>query len=154
MPTWGVKIAQAAGNKFADMMDSDQSFETILTSFGITQRATNRLTEDYVTANDLMASNVEQIKSVVNLQNKMYRSHATALHRCYINTAQLNRILAFYNWKVYAIKDAHAKYDENNSAAFDFTWINSIIDSYNMKDPDAMPQAFPFVCPTDRKSVV
>ena len=86
-------MAQAAGNQFADMMDSDQSFETILTSFGITQRATNRLTEDYVTANDLMSSNIEQIKSVVNLQNKMYRSHATALHRCYINTAQLNRIL-------------------------------------------------------------
>ena len=73
-------MARSTGNQFADMMDSDQSFETILTSFGITQRATNRLTEDYVTANDLMASNVEQIKSVVNLKNKMYRSHATALH--------------------------------------------------------------------------
>ena len=90
-------------------MDSDQSFETILTSFGIIQRATNRLTEDYVTANDLMASNVEQIKSVVNLQNNMYRRHATALHRCYINTAKLNCILAFYKWTVYAIKDAHAE---------------------------------------------
>ena len=80
-------MAQAAGNQFADMMDSDQSFETILTSFGITKRSTNRLTEDYVTANNLMKSNVEQIKSGVNLQNKTYRSHATALHRCYINTA-------------------------------------------------------------------
>ena len=84
-------MSQAAGNQFADMMDSYHSFETILTSFGITQRATNCLTEDYVMANDLMASKVEQIKSVVNLQNKMYRSHATALHRCYINTAQMNR---------------------------------------------------------------
>ena len=102
-------MAQAAGNQFADMMDSDQSFETILISSGITQRATNRITEDYVTANELMASNVEQIKSVVNIQNNMYRSHATALHRCYINMAQLNRILAFYNWTVYAIKDAHAE---------------------------------------------
>ena len=81
-PTQDVKMAQSAGNQFANMMHSDQSFETILTSFGITQRATNRLTEDYVTANDLMASKVEQIKYVVNLQNKMYRSHATALHRC------------------------------------------------------------------------
>ena len=105
----GRKMAQAAGNKFANMMDSDQSFETILIIFGITQRATNRLTEDYVTANDLMASSVEQIKYVVNIQNKMYRSHATALHCCYINTAQLNSILAFYNWTVYAIKDAHAE---------------------------------------------
>ena len=77
------------------MMDSDQSFETILTSFGITHRATKRLTEDYVTENDLMASNVEQIESVFNLQNKMYRSHATALHCCYIKrqyTIQLCRI--------------------------------------------------------------
>ena len=134
-------MAQAEGNKFANRMDSDQSFETILTSFGITQRAMSRLTEDYVTANDLMASNVEQIKYVANIQNKMYRSHATALHCCYINMAQLNRILAFYNWTVYAIKYAHAKYDENKSAAFDLTWINSIIDSYNMKDPDATPQS-------------
>ena len=143
-------MAQAAGNQFADIKGSDQSFDTILTSFGITQRATNRLTEDYVTANDLMASNVEQIKSVVNLHNNMYRSHATALHRCYNNTAQLNRILAFYNWTVYAIKDAHAEYNENNYAAFDLTWINSIIDSYNMKDPDATPQSntLSFIIPT------
>ena len=137
-------MARAAGNQFANMMDRDQSFVTILASFGITQRATNRLTEYYVTSNDLMASNVEQIKSVVNHKNNMYRSHATALHRCYINTAQLNRIFAFYNWTVYAIKDAHAEYDENNSAAFDLTWINSIIDSYNMKDPDDKPQSTAF----------
>ena len=143
-------MAQAAGNQFADMMDNDQALETILTSFGITQRATNLLIEDYVTENDLMASNVEHIKSVVNLQNKMYRSHATALHRCYINTAQMNRTLAFYNWTVFAINDAHAEYDENNSAAFDLTWINFIIDSYNMKDSDATPQsaAFSVIIPT------
>ena len=60
-------MSQAAGNQFANMMDSDQLFETILTSFEITQRATNRLTEDYVTANDLMASNVEHIKSVARV---------------------------------------------------------------------------------------
>ena len=80
----------------------------------------------------------------------MYRSHDTALHRCYIITAQLNRILAFYNWTVYAIKYAHAEYDENNSAAFDLTWINSIVDSYNMKDPNATPQstAFSVIIPT------
>ena len=80
----------------------------------------------------------------------MYRSHATAIHSCYINTAQLNRILAFYNWTVYAIKDSHAEYDEKNSAAFYLTWINSIIDLYNMKDPDATPQgtAFSVIIPT------
>ena len=112
-------MAQAAGNQFSDMMESDHSFETILTSFGITQRTTNRLTEDYVTANDLMVSKVEQIKSVVNLQNKMNSSHATALHCCYINAVQLNRILAFYNQIVYEIMDAHDEYNENNYAAFD-----------------------------------
>ena len=74
----------------------------------------------------------------------MYRSHATAALRCYINTAQLNHVLAFYNWTVFAIKDAHAKYYEDNSAAFDLAWINSIIDSYNMKDPDATPQSTAF----------
>ena len=93
--TSDVKIAQAAGNQFVDMMDSEKSFVMILTSFGITQRETNRLTEDYVPANDLMVSNAEQIKSVVNIHNKIYRSHATAALRCYINTAQLNRALAF-----------------------------------------------------------
>ena len=97
-----------------------------------------------------MESKVEQIKSVVNIQNKMYRSHATALHRCYISMAQLNRILAFYNWTVYAIKDSHSEYDENNAAEFDLAWINYIIDSYNMKDPDATPQstAFSVIIPT------
>ena len=112
-------MAHAAGNQFVDMMDSDQSFVTILTGFGITQRATNHLTEDYVTANDLMVSNAEKIQSVVNLQNKMYRSHATAALPCYINMAQLNRVLAFYNWTVFAIKNANADYDENNSVEFD-----------------------------------
>ena len=58
--------------------------------------------------------------------------------------------MAFYNWTVYAIKDAHAEYNENNSVEFDLTWINYIIDSYNMKDPDATPQstAFSVIIPT------
>ena len=56
----------------------------------------------------------------------------------------------FYNWTVFAIKDAHAENNVNNSAAFDLTWINSIIDSYNMKDQDATPQstAFSVIIPT------
>ena len=72
-------MAQASVNQFSDMMDSDHLFETILTSFGITQIAKKCLTEDYVTANDLMVSNVEQIKYLVNPQNNMYRSHANTL---------------------------------------------------------------------------
>ena len=58
--------------------------------------------------------------------------------------------MSFYNWTVYAIKDSHANYNENNPASFDFTWINSIIDSYNMKKPDATPKstAFSVIIPT------
>ena len=87
-----------------DMMDHDDSFEDILINFGLTARAVSRFMEDYATANDLLKSNEEQIKLVVSIQNKMYRSHATTNQRCYINTAQLNRILAFYKWTIFAIK--------------------------------------------------
>ena len=52
--------------------------------------------------------------------------------------------MAFYNWTVYVIKYEHAEYDKNNYAAFELTCINSIIDSYNMKDPDATPQSTAF----------
>ena len=63
-----------------DMMDDEQSFETILLSFRLSQKATNCPTGDFPTASDLlMASNVEQIKSLVMNQNKMYRSHTTAV---------------------------------------------------------------------------
>ena len=96
----------AAEMNNVNMMEDIQSFGQILTNFGLTARAKNRLTEDFPTANDLMASNVEQIKSVMTNQNKMYRSNATAGQRCYINTAQLNRVLAFHRWTIFAIKDA------------------------------------------------
>ena len=136
-------MAAAAVNN-VDMMDNIPSFRTILINFGLSQRAKNCLTEDFPTANDLMASNVEQIKSVVTNQNKMYRSHSTNNQRCYINTAQLNRVLAFYRWTVFAVKDAQAKYDAASAAAFDLDWINSIVDTYNMKDPDVTAQSTVF----------
>ncbi len=132
----------AANN--VNLMDNIQSFGTILLNFSLSARAKDRLTEDYPTANDLMASNVAQIKSVVTNQNKMYRSHATANQRCYINTSQLNRILAFYRWTTFAIKDAHAEYDVASVAAFDLNWINSIVDKYNIKDPEVTPQSTTF----------
>ena len=81
-----------------------------------------------------------QITSVINNQNKLYRSHSTALLRCYINTAQLNRILAFYRWTIFTVKDAHAEYDVASVATFNLAWINSVIDEYLMKDPNATPQ--------------
>jgi len=141
----------AAEMNNVNMMEDIQSFGQILNNFGLTARAKNRLTEDFPTANDLMASNVEQIKSVVANQNKMYRSHSTAAQRCYINTAQLNRILAFYRWTIFAIKDAQAEYNAASSAnAFDLAWINSIVDTYNMKDPEVTAQstAFSVTIPT------
>ena len=92
-----------------------------------------------------MASNVEQNKSVVTNQNKMYRSHTTAGQRCYINTAQLNQILAFYRWTIFAIKDAQAQYDVASANTFDLDWINSIVDTYNMKDPEVTAQSTAFL---------
>ena len=133
-----------------DLMDHDDSFEDILINFGLTARAVSRFMEDYATANDLLISNEEQIKLVVNIQNKMYRSHATANQRWYINTAQLNRNLAFYKWTIFAIKDARAFYDENSAATFDLDWVNSISEAYNMEDPKVTPQstAFSVTVPT------
>ena len=72
---------------FNNIMEDDPSFGNILNNFGLSLRARNRLTEDFPTANDLMASNLEQIKSVVINQNKLYRSHTAVNQRCYINTA-------------------------------------------------------------------
>ena len=78
-----------------NLMDSDLAWETILDNFGLSQRSITRFTEDYTVPSEIMASNPEQIKTVIDSQNKMYRSHITANQRCYINTAQLNRVLAF-----------------------------------------------------------
>jgi hypothetical protein len=126
------------------MMEDTQSFGILLLNFGVSLRAKGRLTEDFPTENDLMTPNEEQIKSVVTNQNKMYRSHTTANQRCYINTSQLNRVLAFYRWTIFAIKDAHAEYDAASVVAFDLDWINSIVDTYNMKDPEVTPQSTAF----------
>ena len=139
-----------AAAAFNDMMEDEPSFMAILANFGLSLRARNRLTEDFPTANDLMVSNTEQIKYVVTNQNKMYRSHTTANHRCYINTTQLNRVLAFYLWTNFVVKDAQARYDVADVADFDTDWINSIVDTFNMKDPEVTPQstAFSVTIPT------
>ena len=134
----------AAANANIDMMEDDQSFENILDNFGLSQRARNRLLEDFPTANDLMASNTDQIKAVVANQNKLYRSHSTVNQRCYVNTTQLNRVLAFYRWTVFAIKDAKAEYDVASAVAFDLNWINSVVDTYNMDDPEVTAQSTAF----------
>ena len=91
-----------------------------------------------------MASNIEQVKSVVNLQNKVLRNHTQAALRCYINTAQLNRILSFYRWTTYTIKDGKAEYDERSTLTFDLDWVNSIVDEYLITYPDTTPQSTVF----------
>ena len=55
-----------AAPQVTNMMTDEPSWLTILDNFGLSNRARNRLAEDYVTANDLMASNVAQITSVIN----------------------------------------------------------------------------------------
>ena len=60
-----------------NMMEDNLAWIAILANFGLAVRSIDRITEDYSTANDLMASNVEQIKYVVYHQNKIYRSHST-----------------------------------------------------------------------------
>ena len=102
-----------------NMMEDNPAWMVILANFGLAVRSIDRITEDYSTANDLMASNVEQIKSVVYHQNKIYRSHSTVNQRCYINTAQLNRILVFYHWTIYAVKEGKAEYDDKSATVFD-----------------------------------
>ena len=44
---------------FNNIMDHGPSFGNILINFGLSQKAKSRLTEDFPTATDLMASNLE-----------------------------------------------------------------------------------------------
>ena len=74
----------------------------------------------------------------------MYRSHTIAAQRCYINTAQLNQILTFYPWTIFAIKDAQAQYDAASANTFDLDCINTIVDTYNMKDPEVTGKSTAF----------
>ena len=143
-------MAAAVVPPIDDIMDSEPAWNQILQNFGLSARSRNRLTEDYTTARDLIISNIDQIKSVVSTQNKTYRNHATAAQRCYINTAQLNRVLAFYRWSIFAVKDAGAQYDIANVAIFDLNWINGHVDEYLLPDPEVTSQATPFAVTVPR----
>ena len=91
----------AAAPPFVDMMTSKPAWQTILLNFELVGRACDRLVKDYSTASDLMASNVDQIKCVVYHQNITSRSHSTENQCCYVDTPQLNRIIAFQVWLYY-----------------------------------------------------
>lgn len=132
-----------------NIMDDVNSWDTILLGFGLSQRSTDRFMEDYNTPRDLMVSSVKQIKEVISQQNKIYREHSTANRRCYINAAQMNRIVAFHYWTTYAVKEAHALYDTTETPKFDRAWIDSISDNYSMKglEPTSQSTTFSVVIP-------
>ena len=108
----------AAVPSFTDTMFDEPIWRTILTNFELTTRARDRSIKCHPMTNGLMASNTKQIKSVVPHWNKPDRSYTTANQRFYINTAQLNRIIAFYRWTLFVVKDIHTMYDVGSATAF------------------------------------
>ena len=136
---------------FNDIMLDEQSFKDILGSqvagtdgFGLSARGVTVFTDDYATAKDLMDSDEKQIKQVIKNINSTFRDHDQANRRCYINATMTKRILAFYHWTVFAIKEGGAKYDENKVAEFDRDWISSIMDTYTMEQPEVTSQSTAF----------
>ena len=53
-----------------NLTDSAIAWETILDSFGLSPQAIIQFTEDYTVSSEIMASNLEQIKTVIRSQNK------------------------------------------------------------------------------------
>ena len=51
--------------------------------------------------------------------------------------------MAFYRWTIFAVKDAHAEYDDASAAAFDLAWVNSVVDEYLIPDPITTTQSTP-----------
>ena len=134
----------AGAPPFIDIMDHEESFQTILAAFNLSIRSRTRFCEDFPTARALMASNLSEIKAVILNQNKIFRHHTVQNQRCYITATQQNRILAFYRWTVFAIKEAGAKYNVTTVAEFNLDWISSICESYLMEDPTETPQSTAF----------
>ena len=91
-----------------------------------------------------MDSDEKQIKQVIKNINITYRDHTTANKRCYINATMTKRILTFYHWTIFAIKEGGAKYDVNTVAEFNRDWISSIMDAYTTEQPDATEQSTAF----------
>ena len=136
---------------FTNIMDDAQSFITILGSqiagtdgFGLSARGVTVFTADYKTARDLMDSDEKSIKQVIKNVNSTYRDHNTANRRCYINAVMTKRIVAFYHWTTYAIKEGGASYDVNLVDVFDRNWINTIMESYTMEKAEVTSQSTAF----------
>ena len=129
--------AAAQPGAFNDIMDHDPSFDTILNSFGLTVRARNRFTEDFETARQLMLATEDQITQVISNQNKLYRNHSQANHRCYINATQTTRIQTFRKWSIIAVKEGGAMYDVGDVGEFTSDWVDEILDEFNQTKTNA-----------------
>ena len=119
--------------------DSQEALTTILASFGLGARASVRLREDFPTIKNLMESDEDSLKIVIQNQNKSFRMHSTTAQRCYINELQRKRIQILHRWAVYAIKEGHAKYDETEAEGFDLNWLEGIQEEYSgtLNEPTA-----------------
>ena len=143
----------------ANIMDNGDAFSTILGTqargtqgFGLSARAVTVFRADYDTARNLMDSDVEQIKEVIKNINSTYRDHDINNRRCYINATMAKRIITFYHWTVFAVKEGGAVYDVDTVADFDLNWVNTIMDSYTMVKPEVTAQSTAFsveVCKYD-----
>ena len=134
-------MAAPAAVAFNDLMDHDASFSTILGEFALSARARARFIEDFPNARALLFASEREVKEVITNQNKMFRAHSTNNQRCYITATQQNRITAFHRWTIFAIRDAHAKYDVATVGEFTRDWVDSIREQYNSSDPETTPQS-------------
>ena len=127
-----------------DIMDEGPSFLTILERFGLAARSRERLIEDFPNARALLSVSLKDLKEIIYNQNKIYRNHSTPNQRCYINTTQQSYIMAFHRRAIFAIEDAHAKYDVGTLNEFTRDWVDLISENYNAEDPVVTPQSTAF----------
>ena len=150
-------MAAAQQNAFIDIMDDEGSFRAILgqqqpgvNGFGLSARGVTVFTADYNTARDLMDSDEKQIRQVIKNINSTYRDHSTANRRCYINATETKRILAFYHWTTFAVKEGGATYDTNTVTEFNREWVSTIMEAYTMEKPEVTSQSTALSVPVDK----
>ena len=118
-----------------DLMDNENTFNTILNVFGLSARARAKLQKDYPSARNLMNSPEETISRVISTQNKEYRQ-VSAAQRFYINATQIQRILTFRKWTIVVVKEGGLNYIIDQVATFNLEWIEGIQDMFPGKEPE------------------